>query len=162
MKLQELCNDIELTKASNENKLFHIKEQLENYNKNMAEKLETLKEVLPKVIVALKSKHLEIANISYQKTGAYISKSEPGVWTEGDSLYISLNLQPINDKFKFLLFKGYTSRGTGRNRSHIEKSNKLSSFIKNNTNIKRVYFNPYSLEIKNENERKIVLMDFWI
>lgn len=75
---------------------------------------------------------------------------------------LSLNLSS-DGKFRFIEFRGYTSRGSGKNeerlRSKAEKiSEAVMNALQNPENELRCSVNPYSLETRNEEKTSSVLM----
>lgn len=77
----------------------------------------------------------------------------------------SLSLHLMSDgKFKFIQFRGYTSRGAGKNEGRLDsKAEKMADTV-----IKALgssyknfdcYVNSYSLEVKNDSEQGTVLMN---
>lgn len=76
-----------------------------------------------------------------------------------------LSLHLVSDgKFKFIQFRGYTSRGAGKNEGRLDsKAEKMADTV-----IKALgssyknfdcYVNSYSLEVKNESEQGTVIMN---
>lgn len=69
-----------------------------------------------------------------------------------------------NGKFKFIQFRGYTSRGAGKNESRLDsKAEKIcetvQAALQNPVNELRCSVNPFSLEVRDEKETGRVLMD---
>lgn len=77
----------------------------------------------------------------------------------------TLNLILLSDgKFKFIQFRGYTSRGSGKNEDRLrEKAEKISETVmtalQNPENELRCAVNPFSLEVRDGKETGRVLMD---
>lgn len=77
----------------------------------------------------------------------------------------TLNLTlPSDGKFKFIQFRGYTSRGAGKNESRLDsKAEKICEAVmaalQNPVNELRCSVNPFSLEVRDEKETGRVLMD---
>lgn len=76
-----------------------------------------------------------------------------------------LSLHLVSDgKFKFIQFRGYTSRGAGKNESRLDsKAEKIcetvQAALQNPVNELRCSVNPFSLEVRDEKETGRVLMD---
>lgn len=76
----------------------------------------------------------------------------------------ALNLTLLSDgKFKFVTFRGYTSRGSGKNEDHLyEKAakicRKVEDELKTSKNELRCSVNQYSLETRDDKETGRVLM----
>ena len=76
-----------------------------------------------------------------------------------------LSLHLMSDgKFKFIQFRGYTSRGAGKNESRLDsKAEKICEAVmaalQNPVNELRCSVNPFSLEVRDEKETGRVLMD---
>lgn len=75
---------------------------------------------------------------------------------------LSLNLMS-DGKFKFIQFRGYTSRGAGKNESRLDsKAEKICEAVmaalQNPVNELRCSVNPFSLEVRNGKETGCVLM----
>lgn len=76
-----------------------------------------------------------------------------------------LSLHLMSDgKFKFIQFRGYTSRGAGKNESRLDsKAEKICEAVMaallNPVNELRCSVNPFSLEVRDEKEAGRVLMD---
>lgn len=76
----------------------------------------------------------------------------------------SLSLNLMSDgKFKFIQFRGYTSRGAGKNESRLDsKAEKICEAVmaalQNPVNELRCSVNPFSLEVRGEKETGRVLM----
>lgn len=77
----------------------------------------------------------------------------------------TLNLTLLSDgKFKFIKFRGYTSRGAGKNESRLDsKAEKIcetvQAALQNPVNELRCSVNPFSLEVRDGKETGRVLMD---
>lgn len=77
----------------------------------------------------------------------------------------TLNLTlPSDGKFRFIKFRGYTSRGSGKNESRLDsKAEKIceavQAALQNPVNELRCSVNPFSLEVRDEKETGRVLMD---
>lgn len=77
----------------------------------------------------------------------------------------TLNLTLLSDgKFKFIQFRGYTSRGAGKNESRLDsKAEKIcetvQAALQNPVNELRCSVNPFSLEVRDGKETGRVLMD---
>lgn len=76
-------------------------------------------------------------------------------------LHLTLN---SDGKFKFIQFRGYTSRGSGKNESRLDsKAEKICGTVmaalQNPVNELRCSVNPFSLEVRDEKETGRVLMD---
>lgn len=77
----------------------------------------------------------------------------------------TLNLTLLSDgKFKFIQFRGYTSRGSGKNEDRLfEKADKICEKVmealQNPVNELRCSVNQYSLETRDDKETGCVLMD---
>lgn len=77
----------------------------------------------------------------------------------------TLNLTlPSDGKFKFIQFRGYTSRGSGKNESRLDsKAEKICEAVmaalQNPVNELRCSVNPFSLEVMDGKETGRVLMD---
>lgn len=76
---------------------------------------------------------------------------------------LSLTLNS-DGKFKFIQFRGYTSRGAGKNESRLDsKAEKICEAVmaalQNPVNELRCSVNPFSLEVRDEKETGRVLMD---
>lgn len=66
---------------------------------------------------------------------------------ENDKLIIEMAFVPIDDKFKFIEFAGYTKDGDGKNQNKLEtKSEKIKEEMIKNTGLESVHVNKYSLE----------------
>ena len=76
-----------------------------------------------------------------------------------------LSLHLVSDgKFKFIQFRGYTSRGSGKNESRLDsKAEKIcetvQAALQNPVNELRCSVNPFSLEVRDGKETGRVLMD---
>lgn len=76
-----------------------------------------------------------------------------------------LNLTLNSDgKFKFIQFRGYTSRGSGKNESRLDsKAEKICETVqgalRDSINELRCSVNPFSLEVRDGKETGRVLMD---
>lgn len=76
-----------------------------------------------------------------------------------------LNLTLNSDgKFKFIQFRGYTSRGEGKNKSRLDsKAEKICETVqgalRDSINELRCSVNPFSLEVRDGKETGRVLMD---
>ena len=76
-----------------------------------------------------------------------------------------LSLHLVSDgKFKFIQFRGYTSRGAGKNKSRLDsKAEKICEAVmaalQNPVNELRCSVNPFSLEVRDGKETGRVLMD---
>nr|DAI33532.1 MAG TPA: hypothetical protein [Caudoviricetes sp.] len=76
-----------------------------------------------------------------------------------------LSLHLVSDgKFKFIQFRGYTSRGAGKNESRLDsKAEKICEAVmaalQNPVNELRCSVNPFSLEVRDGKETGRVLMD---
>ena len=76
-----------------------------------------------------------------------------------------LSLHLMSDgKFKFIQFRGYTSRGAGKNESRLDsKAEKICEAVmaalQNPVNELRCSVNPFSLEVRDGKETGRVLMD---
>lgn len=76
-----------------------------------------------------------------------------------------LSLHLVSDgKFKFIQFRGYTSRGAGKNESRLDsKAEKICEAVmaalQNPVNELRCSVNPFSLEVRDEKETGRVMMD---
>jgi hypothetical protein len=76
-----------------------------------------------------------------------------------------LSLHLMSDgKFKFIQFRGYTSRGAGKNESRLDsKAEKIcetvQAALQNPVNELRCSVNPFSLEVRDGKEKGCVLMD---
>lgn len=76
-----------------------------------------------------------------------------------------LNLTLNSDgKFKFIQFRGYTSRGAGKNESRLDsKAEKIcetvQAALRDSINELRCSVNPFSLEVRDGKETGRVLMD---
>ena len=76
-----------------------------------------------------------------------------------------LSLHLVSDgKFKFIQFRGYTSRGSGKNESRLDsKAEKICEAVmaalQNPVNELRCSVNPFSLEVRDGKETGRVLMD---
>lgn len=75
---------------------------------------------------------------------------------------LSLNLNS-DGKFRFIEFRGYTSRGSGKNEDRLDsKAKKISeevmAALQNPVNELRCSVNPFSLEVRGEKETGRVLM----
>jgi len=112
-----------------------INKEIERLQSNkvwFAHKVRTLQQdTLPVIHEVLSKLKLELTEINFHNNGA----------VEG-SLSLSFVAKPISDKFKFISFKGYDSRGRRKNndqlRSKAEKIEQSFPF--------RVSVNKYSLE----------------
>lgn len=77
----------------------------------------------------------------------------------------TLNLTlPSDGKFRFIKFRGYTSRGSGKNEDRLcEKAEKISETVmaalQTPENELRCSVNPFSLEVRDGKETGRVLMD---
>lgn len=76
-----------------------------------------------------------------------------------------LSLHFVSDgKFKFIQFRGYTSRGAGKNESRLDsKAEKICEAVmaalQNPVNELRCSVNPFSLEVRDGKETGRVMMD---
>lgn len=76
-----------------------------------------------------------------------------------------LSLHLVSDgKFKFIQFRGYTSRGSGKNESRLDsKAEKIceavQAALQNPVNELCCSVNPFSLEVRDGKETGRVLMD---
>lgn len=76
-----------------------------------------------------------------------------------------LSLHLVSDgKFKFIQFRGYTSRGAGKNESRLDsKAEKICEAVmaalQNPVNELRCSVNPFSLEVRDGKETGRVMMD---
>lgn len=76
-----------------------------------------------------------------------------------------LSLHLVSDeKFKFIQFRGYTSRGAGKNKSRLDsKAEKICEAVmaalQDPVNELRCSVNPFSLEVRDGKEKGCVLMD---
>lgn len=76
-----------------------------------------------------------------------------------------LNLTLNSDgKFKFIQFRGYTSRGAGKNESRLDSKAKkicetVQGALRDSINELRCLVNPFSLEVRDGKETGRVLMD---
>ena len=105
--------------------------------------LDKFLELLPRLIAALASVHLVI-------------DSEDPISTSPDSVHFTAK---PTDKFKFIKFQGYTARGEGRNRTALyAKAEKLGKAIGSKIDCS-VGINQYSLEVKDGEQGKFVLID---
>lgn len=76
-----------------------------------------------------------------------------------------LSLHLMSDgKFKFIQFRGYTSRGAGKNESRLDsKAEKICETVqgalRDSINELRCSVNPFSLEVRDGKEKGCVLME---
>ena len=84
-------------------------------------------------------------------------------WEDGDYMRVAVYAKSIDGSFKFITFKGYTSRGSGKNEKQLcATRDKIVEKIKEGTGLESVAVNQYSLEIKNAEDSKSVSIDFWV
>lgn len=112
-----------------------INKEIERLQSNkvwFAHKVRTLQQdTLPVIHEVLSKLKLELTEINFHNNGA----------VEG-SLSLSFVAKPIGDKFKFISFKGYDSRGRGKNNDQLtSKAEKIEQSFPF-----RVSVNKYSLE----------------
>jgi hypothetical protein len=116
-------------------------------------RLKALEAIMPLVENWASKQNLEISDITFHGKNNY---SEPN-WTADSKYSVQCNLIPANDKFKFIQFNGYTSRGAGKNQDRLDsKANKLEESFLAITGINCV-INPFSLEVRGEESKKVLL-----
>lgn len=121
---------------------------------------------LPSIIEALDSMGLGIAEFGYGKTGIdwdEVKNDEKMEAAMKAGLRVNITAVPTSNKFRFIKDQGFTSGGRGKNQNRLdEKSEKMATVIKEKTGIESVSVNPFSLEVKNENDVKRVLIELYI
>ncbi len=107
-------------------------------------KLRNLKLSLPRIIDGLAKEHLVVTNVGYYM---------------GDKT-LSVTITAKSDgKFRFLKFRGYTSRGSGKNQDALHlKADKLGTNLRISTQIE-MYINSASLEVRNQSEEGRALIE---
>lgn len=144
----------------NANAKMTIEEEITRLNKlhaNTAQMVAKLESKLPSIVKSLESMGLGIYSMAYWKTGDHKA------WTSEDQLRVSITAVPASNKFKFITFDGYDKSGRGRNYKRLEaKRKKIEDTIKSDTCSGDVDVNPFSLEIKNENDTKRILIEMYI
>lgn len=109
---------------------------------------------------ALKAHGLEISvsETNFAKTGL-----NDNAWLDEDRLRVSLIAVPFSGKFKFLPFRGYDSGGRGKNDERLRaKAACLVAALKEASGLSSVEVNSSSLELRDDNDRKRVMISLWI
>ncbi len=125
-------------------------EKQKRYQNALQDKLSILKSKLPTLESGLNKIGLEISEVRYSLNDLLC-------------LNVTINAKPNSDKFKFIAFQGYTSRGAGKNQERLQvKASKIAESLSYLLDVK-VYINEYSLEIKNPgDEKKSVLINMYL
>lgn len=125
-------------------------EKQKRYQNALQYNLEILKSKLPILEASLNKMGLEIAEVLYSMNDEL-------------RLSVSISAKPNSDKFKFIAFQGYTSRGAGKNRERLDaKASKIAQQLKDISGLP-VGVNCYSLEIRKPgDENKSVLIGLYI
>ena len=135
--------------AKIDNEIANLERMREEYTANM----NVVESILNDLKPVLSKLHLTIKEFNVNKPNKEIA-SHLGC----------LSLELVSDgKFKFIKFAGYTSRGVGKNENRLhDKAEKITTMVYNalRSSYKNFdcYVNMYSLEIKHESERGVVLM----
>tara|TARA_B100000953_G_scaffold290249_1_gene275090 strand:+ start:10604 stop:11083 length:480 start_codon:yes stop_codon:yes gene_type:complete len=133
------------------------KQQIDLNLARLTASLTALEAELPALEKSLNNQGLSITKVSYSKTGMGTD------WEGNDSLNVNIEAEPNSGKFRFITNKGYDSRGGAINRKQLEvKSKKIEGNIIAETNLTAVQVNPYSLEIEEFQNRRVVLITTWI
>lgn len=110
---------------------------------------------LSKLEPVLRQEGLSIHSVGLAKTGFGDN------WEQDDYMRISLKLQPISNKVRFISHQGYDKSGRGKNDKQLRsKADRLSQNIKNVTGID-IDINHFSFQ-KNEKGNNSILGEFWI
>lgn len=122
----------------------------------LVEKTTILEKAYSEIVPVLMKMGLEITELTYRVNHpSEIFRSEE--WK--GSMSVSIHARSTG-KFKFIGFNGYTASGTGRNQKRLqEKADKIADAI-SGFGVK-FSVNPFSLEVKDERE-KFVLISGWI
>lgn len=157
--IQDIKNMIADRNANSEAKLQELIAQQTEYNRMMNLHTDKLESMLPAIEKSLSKMGLAIGTISYGKSGGWDSK----VWGADDRLNVSIGAVPVGGKFKFYTDKGFNSRGNYKNGDMMNnKAHKMAETLRNETGAEHASVNQYSLQVKNENETKRVLIDLCI
>ncbi len=139
------------------NMSFKTRSVVQRYNDNLIKSQKNLEkakyfskkleEVLPEFNKAINKKGFEIVSLYPRKTGS------DDDWKDSDYLYVDVALKPTSSNFKL-----YSSTIIAQ-----KNAKKLEDYIKENTKIKYVSVNQFSLKQDDHVDyRKEVLLDFWI
>ncbi len=124
-------------------------EKQKRYQNALQDKLSILKSKLLILESGLNKIGLEISDVRYSINDLFC-------------LNVTINAKPNSDKFKFIAFQGYTKQGAGKNRERLQtKAHKIAEQLSYLLDMK-VYINEYSLEIKNNDEKKSVLISMYL
>lgn len=157
MKTTDILTQIETSKKHRDEFLLKEIDRLCDYNANMKLLLNKLSDKISMIIEAIENRGLEISEFNYQKTGS------SHIWNDSDNLKLIITARSTG-KFKFIKFKGYDSKGRGKNQKILdEKAARLNAFIKGKTGLSTVQVNPFSLECEDEElKNKTILIDAWL
>ena len=127
----------------------------QRYNDNTIASMKFAEFHFEKIEAAFMSLGLKIENIRTRKTGR-----DYEVWSDDDRLAIEFHAVPVDERFKFIKFAGYTARGNGKNEKTLHtKADKIQSRVASFSG-QVVRVNPYSLKILSETDSKTVLVEW--
>ena len=127
----------------------------QRYNDNTIASMKFAEAHFEKIEAAFMSMGLKIENIRTHKTGR-----DYGVWNDDDRLAIKFHAVPVDGRFKFIKFAGYTTKGDGENEKALNtKADKIQSRVASFSG-QVVRVNPYSLKILSETDSKTVLVEW--
>jgi hypothetical protein len=136
-----------------EEKMLAMRKVQDAYNARTA----TLQTKLPALCEALAKQGLEVSEVSFRKSG----RTEE-VWAEEDKLNVSITVVPFNGKTKWLVFRGYTQDGcskqdAARHRKGIEMAAYLTQAVGVDVQV-----NDCCFELREEENPKRLLINFWL
>lgn len=148
--LETSVNGVKTTAAS-------LIEKTRIWEESYVRALTRLSEKLPKIEEVLGKLGLVIDTFNQYKTGT------ANVWADGDKLAVSIRAKSTG-KFKFLTFRGYTARGSGKNQEALDhKATKIKEAIDAAGDVYSSV-NPFSLEVRDRDnlDNKAVMIDFCV
>lgn len=147
---QDFNNNFEQYNAQIEKEIANLNRMREEFQANGAVAQQIINDLEP----VLAKLHLTIGEFTMNRPDKE-KASNRGI--------LNLTL-PSDGKFKFIKFRGYTSRGAGKNESRLDsKAEKIceavQAALQNPVNELRCSVNPFSLEVRDGKETGRVLMD---
>lgn len=157
--VENIMDTIALRKSTDQTRIQNEINRMMDLNTITNAYVSRLETKLPSLVAVLSKMGLGLVEFGYGKTGM-----NDKAWGPDDSLRVHMTAVPTSDKFKFLQDQGYDSRGRGKNYERLNaKASKIGDAIKKATDIESVHVNPFSLEIKRDDDQvRRVLIEMWI
>lgn len=151
-----MFDNSETLRKSNE-KIAKMVRDEHAWQQALTEKTAILRNAYDKFVPVLAKLGLEIVGLTYRV-------NHPKDLMNAEDWKGSMNVSiwaKSNGKFRFIKFDGYTASGAGRNQERLsEKAAKIADAI-SGFGVK-FSVNPFSLEIKDDEKEKTVLINGWI